>query len=77
MCVCKRVYDILCLYEYINIIKDVKHIWSINFDTEDLGHVDIIVGIKFMKKYDDITLTQAHYAEKFLKKFNYFNVNQF
>jgi len=41
---------------------------------KDLGPVDVILGIKLIKKYDDIVLTQSHYVEKLLKKFNYFDV---
>jgi len=62
------VYAILCLYvndilifgSNINIVKDVKHLLTSNFDTKDLDLVDVILGIKLMKKYNDIILTQSH-----------------
>ena len=41
---------------------------------KDLGPVDVIFGIKLIKKNDGMVLTQSHYVEKLLKKFNYFDV---
>ena len=41
---------------------------------KDLGPVDVILGIKLIKKNDGMILTQSHYVEKLLKKFNYFDV---
>jgi len=55
-------------------INDVKYLLSSNFDMKDLGPVDMTLGIKHIKKNDDIALTQSHYVEKLLKKFNYFDV---
>ena len=34
----------------------------------------MILGIKLIKKNDGMILTQSHYVEKLLKKFNYFDV---
>jgi len=34
----------------------------------------VILGIKLIKKNDRMVLTQSHYVEKLLKKFNYFDV---
>jgi len=60
MCVCKTiddvVYAILCLYvddilifgSNIDVINDVKHMLSSNFDMKDLGPVDVILGIKIL-----------------------------
>jgi len=52
----------------------VKSFLSSNFDMKDLGPVDVILGIKLIKKNYDMILTQSHYVEKLLKKFNYFDV---
>ena len=41
---------------------------------KDLGPVDVILGIKLIKKNDGMVLTQSHYVEKILKKFIYFDV---
>jgi len=52
----------------------VKSFLSSNFDIKDLGHVGVILSIKLIKKNDGMILTQSHYVEKLLKKFNYFDV---
>jgi len=68
------VNDILIFGSNIHFINDVKSFWSGNFDMKDLDHVDVIFYIKLIKKNDDMILTQSHYVEKLLKKFNYFDV---
>jgi len=62
--------DILIFGNNMHFINDVKSLLSSNFDMKDLVHVDVILGIKLIKKDDDMILTQSHY----LKKFNYFDV---
>ena len=61
----------------VHFINDVKSFLSNNFDMKDLGPVDVILGIKLVKKDDDMILTQSHYVKKLLKKFNYFDVKPF
>ena len=72
---CLYVDDILIFGSNLHVIEDVKSFLSRNFDMKDLGPVDVILGIKLIKKDDGIVLTQSHYVEKLLKKFNYFDVN--
>jgi len=57
----------------MHFVNDVKFFLSVNFDTKDLGPIDVILGIKLIKKDDGMVLTQSYYAEKLLK-FNYFDV---
>ena len=71
---CLYVDDILIFGSNLHVIKDVKSFLSNNFDIKDLGPMDVILGIKLIKKDDGIILTQSHYVEKLLKKFNYFEV---
>ena len=52
----------------------MKSFLSNNFDMKNLGPVDVILGIKLIKKNDGMSLTQSYYVEKLLKKFNYFDV---
>lgn len=40
---------------------------------KDLGLNDVILGIKTVKHFEGITLTQSHNVEKVLKKFNQYN----
>ena len=41
-----------------------------NFDKKDLGLADVILGIKIIRHSDGIVLSQSHYVEKVLRKFN-------
>ena len=67
-------YDILIFGSNMQFINDVMSFLSRNFDMKDLGPVDVILDIKLIKKNDGMILTQSHYVEKLLKKFNYFDV---
>ena len=44
-----------------------------NFDMKDMGLADVILGIKIVRTSGGIVLTQSHYIEKVLKKFNAFD----
>nr|GFA93036.1 zinc finger, CCHC-type [Tanacetum cinerariifolium]GFA93837.1 zinc finger, CCHC-type [Tanacetum cinerariifolium] len=37
---------------------------------KDMGEADVILGIKIKRKNKEIVITQSHYIEKILKKFN-------
>ena len=41
---------------------------------KDMGEVDVILGIKIQKTNTGFSLSQSHYIEKMLKKFNHFDV---
>nr|GFB51872.1 zinc finger, CCHC-type [Tanacetum cinerariifolium] len=45
-------------------------VMSIRFSTKDMGEVDVILGIKIKRENKWIVMTQSHYIEKILKKFN-------
>ena len=66
--------DVLIFGSNVHFLNDVKFFFSNNFDMKDLGLVDVILGIKLIKKNDGMILTKSHYVEKLLKTFNYFNV---
>ena len=55
----------------IDVINEVKFFLSEKFDTKDLGEVDVILKIKLMKDESGITLSQSHYVEKILSRFDY------
>ncbi|GJV26857.1 zinc finger, CCHC-type containing protein [Tanacetum coccineum] len=40
------------------------------FDSSDMGEADVILGIKINHENKGIVITQSHYIEKILKKFN-------
>ncbi|GJT09610.1 zinc finger, CCHC-type containing protein [Tanacetum coccineum] len=43
---------------------------SDNFSMKDMGEADVILGIKIKRENKGIVITQSHYIEKILKKFN-------
>ncbi|KAJ9565887.1 LOW QUALITY PROTEIN: hypothetical protein OSB04_001853 [Centaurea solstitialis] len=46
---------------------------SSSFYMKDMGEAEVILGIRIKRQNKRITITQSHYIEKVLKKFNYFN----
>ncbi|GKB99119.1 hypothetical protein Tco_0985256 [Tanacetum coccineum] len=44
-----------------------------DLDEEDIGEADVILGIMIKHKSNGIAISQSHYIEKVLKKFNYFD----
>jgi hypothetical protein len=44
----------------VDIIKEVKSFLFWNFDTKDLGEVDVILNIKLNKTENGMTLMQSH-----------------
>ncbi|GKE82921.1 zinc finger, CCHC-type containing protein, partial [Tanacetum coccineum] len=43
------------------------------FSMKDMGEADVILGIRIKHESNGITISQSHYIEKVLKKFNYFD----
>ena len=71
-------YVILCLYvddmlivgSNDRMIKNTKKMLNSNFDIKDMRLADIILGIKISRTSDGLILTQSHYVDKILQKFN-------
>ena len=71
-------YVILCLYvddmlivgsnEYM--INTTKELLNSQFDMKDMGLADVILGIKILRTSDGLILSQSHYVDKILEKFN-------
>ncbi|GJW11835.1 zinc finger, CCHC-type containing protein [Tanacetum coccineum] len=53
----------------IKLIK-LKRFLSSRFLMKDMGETDVILGIKIKRENKRIVITQSHYIEKILKKFN-------
>ncbi|GJT94692.1 zinc finger, CCHC-type containing protein [Tanacetum coccineum] len=49
-----------------------KDFLSSRFSMKDMEEVDVILGIRIKHESNGITISQSHYIEKVLKKFNYF-----
>nr|GEU98557.1 zinc finger, CCHC-type [Tanacetum cinerariifolium] len=52
-------------------VDKTKKFLSSKFSTKDIGEADIILGIKIKRENKGIVITQSHYIEKILKKFNH------
>ncbi|GKC22394.1 zinc finger, CCHC-type containing protein [Tanacetum coccineum] len=50
-----------------------KEFLSSRFSLKDMGEADVILGIRIKHESNGIAISQFHYIEKVLKKFNYFN----
>nr|GEU74520.1 hypothetical protein [Tanacetum cinerariifolium] len=53
-----------------NQVDKTKKFLSLKFSVKDIGEADVILGIKIKCKNKRIVITQSHYIEKILKKFN-------
>nr|GEV59054.1 zinc finger, CCHC-type [Tanacetum cinerariifolium] len=51
-------------------IDKTKKFLSSRFSMKDMGEADVILGIKIKRENKRIVITQSHYIEKILKKFN-------
>ncbi|KAD4585972.1 hypothetical protein E3N88_23573 [Mikania micrantha] len=73
-----RGYVILCLYVYDmlivgsddKMIKSTKDMLKARFDMKDMGLADVILGIKINRTQHGLVLSQSHYVNKILEKFN-------
>ena len=56
-----------------DVIESTKSFLSSSFSMKDMGLADVILGIKIKREDNNLILTQSHYIEKILKKFNQYN----
>ena len=63
--------DLLIFGSNLDCINETKSFLAQTFDIKDLGPVDVILGIKVLKKNGGFILTQSHFIEKVLRKFNH------
>ncbi|GJX81209.1 zinc finger, CCHC-type containing protein [Tanacetum coccineum] len=68
--ICLYVDDILIFGTDQNQVDKTKKFLSSKFSMKDMGEVDVILGIKIKRENKGIVITQSHYIEKILKKFN-------
>lgn len=57
---------VICL-----LLMILRNFLSNNFEMKDLGPANAILGIKIIKSDKGIVLSQEHYVDQLLKKFNY------
>ncbi|GJZ86982.1 zinc finger, CCHC-type containing protein [Tanacetum coccineum] len=53
-----------------NQVDKTKKFLSLKFSMKDMGEADVTLGIKIKRENKGIVITQSHYIEKILKKFN-------
>ncbi|KAI3729198.1 hypothetical protein L6452_17851 [Arctium lappa] len=71
--ICLYVDDMLIFGTDLEQVQMTKKLLSENFDMKDLGEVDVILGIKILRNDNKLMLSQYHYIEKILKRFNKFD----
>lgn len=68
---CLYVDDMLIFGTELKEVETTKAFLSKKFDMKDLGEADVILGIKIIRDGEHIGLSQSHYIEKVLKKFDH------
>ncbi|KAJ9564460.1 hypothetical protein OSB04_000426 [Centaurea solstitialis] len=51
-------------------IRSTKDMLKLKFDMKDMSLADVILGIKITRTQNGLVLSQAHYVDKILEKFN-------
>ncbi|GJW11034.1 zinc finger, CCHC-type containing protein [Tanacetum coccineum] len=69
--ICLYVDDMLIFGTDQNQVDKTKKFLSSKFSMKDMGEADVILGIKIKHENKGIVITQSHYIEKILKKFNH------
>lgn len=72
--ICLYVDDMLIFGTSLKVVIEIKEFLSSKFEMKDLGETNVILGIKIQKIENGFSLSQAHYVEKILRKFNSFDV---
>ncbi|KAI3701767.1 hypothetical protein L6452_27096 [Arctium lappa] len=71
--ICLYVDDMLIFGTDQNQVDKTKEFLSSKFSMKDMGEAKVILGIRIKRENKGIAITQSHYIEKVLKKFNYFD----
>ncbi|KAJ9556794.1 LOW QUALITY PROTEIN: hypothetical protein OSB04_011408 [Centaurea solstitialis] len=67
---CLYVDDMLIIDSDDKMIKSTKDMLKSKFDMKDMGLADVILGIKITRTQNGLVLSQTHYVDKILEKFN-------
>ena len=68
--VCLYVDDMLLVGSDDKMITSTKNRLSSRFDMKDLGLTNVILGIKIKRTLDGLILSQSHYVDNILGKFD-------
>lgn len=67
---CLYVDDMLIIGSDDKIIRSTKDMLKSKFDMKDMGLADVILGVKITRTQNGLVLSQTHYVDKILEKFN-------
>ena len=68
--VCLYVDDMLIVDSDDKMITSTKNMLNSTFDMKDMGLTDVILGIKIKRTSDGLILSQSHYIDNILRKFD-------
>ena len=71
--ICLYVDDMLIFGTDQDQVDKTKEFLSSSFDMKDLGEAEVILGIRIKRGNNGISISQSHYIEKILAKFNFAN----
>ena len=71
--ICLYVDDMLIFGTSLEVVCEIKKFLGFKFDMKDLGKVEVILGIKITRTPNKLKLSQKHYVEKILRKFEHFD----
>ena len=72
--ICLYVDDMLIFGTNMDVVLETKSFLASNFDMKDLGEAKVILGVKIIRNDSGIILSQEHYVEKILRKFEQYDV---
>ena len=58
-------------------MDETKRFLSLKFFMKDMGETGVILGIKIIREHKGISITQSHYIENMLKRYNFENCSPF
>ncbi|KAJ9559825.1 hypothetical protein OSB04_004985 [Centaurea solstitialis] len=67
---CLYVDDMLIIGSNDKMVKSTKNMLKARFDMKDMGLANVILGIQISRTQNGLALSQAHYVDKILEKFN-------
>ncbi|GJU15343.1 retrovirus-related pol polyprotein from transposon TNT 1-94 [Tanacetum coccineum] len=73
LCLC--VDDMLIVGSNDKMIQSTKDMLKSRFDMKDMGLADVILGVKITRTQNGLVLSQTHFVDKILEKYNPYDSN--
>ena len=71
--ICLYVDDMLIFGPSLEVVCETKKFLGSKFNMKDLEEIEVILGIKITRTPNRLKLSQEHYVEKILRKFEHFD----